>query len=45
MVQRRSNPLDPKYQFLGATEAGENDMFGEKGCSMSKLNYKQKLEI
>ena len=37
--QRVLNPLMPEYQFPGATEVAEDDVFGFKSSTMNKANY------
>ena len=43
-AKRHLNPLEPAYQMPGHTEAAPGDMFGEGLCSMSKGNFKSRLE-
>ena len=43
MKNRETHPLDPVYQIPGRNETPvdiSKDPYGEKGCSMSKTNYK-----
>lgn len=35
----------PDYQLLGHTEGPDDDMFGNKSCSMAKTNYASRLEV
>jgi hypothetical protein len=48
MKNRETHPLDPVYQMPGRNETPLDilkDPFGEKGCSMSKTNYKSTKEL
>mmetsp|Transcript_7930 Transcript_7930/g.13308 ORF Transcript_7930/g.13308 Transcript_7930/m.13308 type:complete len:158 (+) Transcript_7930:671-1144(+) len=45
---RVSNPLQPTYVYPGATESPIdilNDPYGEKGCSMSKVNLSKRQSL
>lgn len=48
MKPRDINPLDPVYQIPGRNETPVdliNDPYGEKGCSMSKQNFKSSKNL